>query len=406
MAETPDVEEGNPNTGFTEELAELQRRIDRFRSHPDPQAADAVDLLLADLQSAHEELRVADEEVRIQQHELERVVESHRLGRWQHERLVAVLPAPIIVTDGLGVIQTVNAAASALFRVPVDRLLRKPLQSFLAIDDRADLRRMLGHSLTRRGTFRQVLNLAPRRAAEPITVEAVATVTRGAGSTVGEVTWLLLAPRPVAGSPSVDRRTALARAVVELTRLPLHRESTEEVLNRLAGICERALGQDITVVITLQSGSAPTDVVHSADRGRDPRPPRRGQAEPTPVPGPITLDVRVGDDAFGVLQVSSAAGEIDATTVEAAELLATTVGAVLHEVEVKAELEVTALQLQTALRSRPTIDLAKGIIMAQRGCGPDEAFEHLVELSSNSNQKLRDVAAQLVDDVVAGRISY
>jgi AmiR/NasT family two-component response regulator len=39
---------------------------------------------------------------------------------------------------------------------------------------------------------------------------------------------------------------------------------------------------------------------------------------------------------------------------------------------------------------------AKGILIAQRRCLPDEAFEILVSLSQRTHQKLRDVAAALV----------
>ena len=52
--------------------------------------------------------------------------------------------------------------------------------------------------------------------------------------------------------------------------------------------------------------------------------------------------------------------------------------------------------LRRALKSRATIDMAKGIIMAERRCSPDEAFEALVDLSSRANVKVADVAAALV----------
>jgi len=61
--------------------------------------------------------------------------------------------------------------------------------------------------------------------------------------------------------------------------------------------------------------------------------------------------------------------------------------------------EVT--QMHQALGSRATIEQAKGIIMAQRRCTPDEAFTVLVNLSSRSNRKLRDVAQLIVNDTVS-----
>lgn len=56
-----------------------------------------------------------------------------------------------------------------------------------------------------------------------------------------------------------------------------------------------------------------------------------------------------------------------------------------------------AVQLQTALRSRPVIDYAIGVLMAQTACGPERAFELLKRASQDNNIKLRDLAAQIVD---------
>ena len=52
--------------------------------------------------------------------------------------------------------------------------------------------------------------------------------------------------------------------------------------------------------------------------------------------------------------------------------------------------------LRRTLDSRPTIDQAKGIIMADRRCDPDEAFEVLRKLSMDTNVRVADVAAALV----------
>jgi GAF domain-containing protein len=60
-----------------------------------------------------------------------------------------------------------------------------------------------------------------------------------------------------------------------------------------------------------------------------------------------------------------------------------------------------AEQTRQAMASRSTIEQAKGIVMAERRCTPDEAFEILVELSQTTNRKLRDVAAALVARTVS-----
>ncbi len=56
--------------------------------------------------------------------------------------------------------------------------------------------------------------------------------------------------------------------------------------------------------------------------------------------------------------------------------------------------------LQTALASRAVIEQAKGIIVAEYGVAPEVAFKRLSVLSQNTNRKLREIAA----DVVEGRI--
>jgi GAF domain-containing protein len=58
-----------------------------------------------------------------------------------------------------------------------------------------------------------------------------------------------------------------------------------------------------------------------------------------------------------------------------------------------------AEQMRQAMQSRAVIEQAKGILMRDRGCSADEAFDALVHLSQESHRKLRDVAQLLVDQV-------
>jgi len=68
---------------------------------------------------------------------------------------------------------------------------------------------------------------------------------------------------------------------------------------------------------------------------------------------------------------------------------------VSHEVPSPLQDEIDGLRI--ALRSRDTIGMAKGILMERHGLTPDQAFERLNKMSQDSNTKLRDVAAYLVD---------
>lgn len=53
--------------------------------------------------------------------------------------------------------------------------------------------------------------------------------------------------------------------------------------------------------------------------------------------------------------------------------------------------------LRRALASRPTIDMARGIVMATAACTPEDAWRMLVQVSQRSNTKLRDVARHIVE---------
>ncbi|MFC9220458.1 ANTAR domain-containing protein [Streptomyces hygroscopicus] len=53
-------------------------------------------------------------------------------------------------------------------------------------------------------------------------------------------------------------------------------------------------------------------------------------------------------------------------------------------------------QLDEALRSRPVVDQACGIVMYVLGCDPDQAFDLLRRLSQRSNRKLTELAETVV----------
>jgi response regulator NasT len=52
--------------------------------------------------------------------------------------------------------------------------------------------------------------------------------------------------------------------------------------------------------------------------------------------------------------------------------------------------------LRSTLETRPVIDQAKGILVGQEHCTPDQAFVMLTEASQKSNRKIRDVARAMV----------
>jgi hypothetical protein len=54
-------------------------------------------------------------------------------------------------------------------------------------------------------------------------------------------------------------------------------------------------------------------------------------------------------------------------------------------------------QLEEAMASRPVIDQAKGVIVGETGCHPEDAFRRLVAVSRSRNVKVRVVARSIID---------
>jgi anti-anti-sigma factor len=63
------------------------------------------------------------------------------------------------------------------------------------------------------------------------------------------------------------------------------------------------------------------------------------------------------------------------------------------------DLRTEVAQLRRAMQTRPTIDLARGILMASFGLSPEAAWSVLVRTSQNTNTKLHHLAQDLVSTV-------
>jgi GAF domain-containing protein len=416
-----------PSGGLTEDLERLRHRIDvaRGRSGGDDVTQAAM---LADLETAHEELRVAGEEVRAQRAELDRLLEAQRLGVWQHDRLVAAVPVPIFVTDLAGRVQTVNPAGAALLRLSVTRVVHKPVQAFVDYSDRGELRRLLNASVRDGSDFTTTVTLLPRNEA-PVRVRLVVAVNVNPVTGGTEVTWLVLVPPSDGPARSAHGPASSVRALVDLTTLPLHKEDERETLRQVAVICAGAIGPRAEVTVTVGEPAVPTvlastgelaqeldgaqmisgegpcqdawrtgTTVTSGNVGDDPRWPRLARRlADVPPHAALAIPITIGDHPTGVLNVYfRAPGEPDAATLEDAKLLGAAVAAVLHEIEAKEALETVTEQLRQAMASRAPIEQAKGLIMASRGCTADEAFAVLTKMSNHAHVKIRDLAVQMV----------
>ena len=58
-------------------------------------------------------------------------------------------------------------------------------------------------------------------------------------------------------------------------------------------------------------------------------------------------------------------------------------------------------RLQARLETMPVIEQAKGILMAEHRCGPDEAFDLLRRASQSANVRISVLAARLVEQVAS-----
>ncbi len=114
---------------------------------------------------------------------------------------------------------------------------------------------------------------------------------------------------------------------------------------------------------------------------------------PVRLPEPISAGLNLYSDK------SDAFPEHD---VELARTLAAYAAVALANLHLYESQKLVADHLERALESRGVIDQAKGILMGQRRCTADEAFQLLVDISQDTNRKLRDVAQTLVHSTTTG----
>lgn len=397
-----------------------------------------------ELQVATEELRVATEELAAQQQEIDELLAQQGDTRRTLRAVMSAVPVPLVTTSTAGAVVEANPAAAALLGVPPARLLHKPLQALVVVEDRRVARELLAEAL-RTGTASGRLRVAPRRS-EALLVDVVITVPPGAGEGSADhaatPTWVLLptdgsaADDPVAGGAVADDTDEALRAIAALRQLPVDEPGVNAVLSRIAALATRAvpgagctsvvLGDPVAPTATAsdsaeaqrvdgaqwRAGEGPcrqawsTGVpVVSEDLRADPRWPAFARAlDGVPVVGAIAVPVVVEDRTAGVLNLYSRAagalaGERD---LDRASVFAAAAGAVLEDARRMEHLRSTAEQMQEAMRSRAGIEQAKGLVAAWVGCSIPEAWSVLSSLSQHRNLKLRDLA-ELVTSGSLGR---
>jgi GAF domain-containing protein len=219
-------------------------------------------------------------------------------------------------------------------------------------------------------------------------------------------------------------------AFAELARITLSEQSLDTVMDTVAGLMKRTVpgaaevsvtiverGQAKTVAFTGQlakdlderqyergygpclacvEGNQPIVI---NDMVRDARwrhwaldATERGAGSSLSIPVPVQREVMAALNIYSTEQHA-----FDPDSIELATTFGAYAGVALANMHLYQAQGQVAEQLQKAMQSRAAIEQAKGILMGQRRCTAEDAFDLLIKISQDTNRKLRDVAQVLVD---------
>jgi PAS domain S-box-containing protein len=151
---------------------------------------DVVAATLLELDSAHEELRVAEEHLQTQADEIACVQSILTRERSHYHELFYDAPAPYVITDRHGKVLEANRRAVEFFNVRRGHLEGKPLATFMAPDDRSAFRDLLSRSMRDEVVSHVDVCLQPRGSARVRTTLSLTAVLATDGS-VRTLRWLI-----------------------------------------------------------------------------------------------------------------------------------------------------------------------------------------------------------------------
>ena len=231
-----------------------------------------------------------------------------------------------------------------------------------------------------------------------------------------------------------QQQTEPQDAFAELARITLADHSLDSVMDRIAVLAKTTLGLNGEVSVTLVERGKPSTVAQTGalavelderqyDRGYGPCLDSIDGGEPLIVSdmddeprwpdwaksaaalgagSSLSMPVPLQREVSAALNIYSLDRDaFDDAAVELASTFAAYAGVALANMHLYTAQGQVAEQLQQAMQSRAVIEQAKGILMGQRRCSAQEAFDLLVRLSQDTNRKLRDVAQALVEDAAA-----
>jgi GAF domain-containing protein len=112
-----------------------------------------------------------------------------------------------------------------------------------------------------------------------------------------------------------------------------------------------------------------------------------------------SVPVTARGEPLGALNLYSRSSVFDDGALRQAEAFAGQAAIVLVNAQVYQEARQLSENLRQAMASRSVIDQAIGVLMADGGRSPGEAFQLLVRASQRENRKLRDIATGIISRV-------
>ncbi len=219
-----------------------------------------------------------------------------------------------------------------------------------------------------------------------------------------------------------DEMITIARELAEITRL-VEADDFGSTLNRFVARVVRAIPGCDDAILTVRSNGA-MEVVAGADPGFDPIAPgpiveaatfgeprrlddvgadKRWPSFSTHLANAgyqscLALPLNTQSDDTAVLTLFSAKpGEFTDTAYDIVLLLTLHAGTLFDNASLYHDSSQLVAQLRIALHTRSLVGRAQGMLMRQFNIDSDSAFDTLKRSSQNSNTKIRDLAAMLVN---------
>lgn len=232
---------------------------------------------------------------------------------------------------------------------------------------------------------------------------------------------------PVSFDLSDEGRVEESLRILACTLLSEH--TAEETLGSIAGLAQRTIPGCDTASVTVMEDGRPRSTVSTSDVARavdqhqyddddgpcltavrqrqvmrvdsyaeDQRWPRFATAALRHgVHSSLSVPLMAGTEPVGALNLYSETTLGFADAEPTSTVFATQAAITLANSTAFHRASALADNLGIALGHRDTIGQAKGILMAQRGLSPDEAFDVLRRASQHSNRKVYDLAVEVVE---------